>query len=131
MINRRYYLFLKGSTNMLISFNASIWLCPQPIDFRKGLDSLVVLVADQLQLNPTSGQLFLFRDKTAKKIKMLWWERNGFWLLYKRLEQGRLQFPPPEANAMELTRDQLGWLLSGLDCLGHTLLPEVKASNFY
>ncbi len=116
---------------MLFSFNTSIWLYPQPTDFRKGIDGLVILVADQLQLNPTSGQLFLFGVRTAKKIKMLWWDRNGFWLLYKRLEQGRLKFPSPNDSVMELTRDQLGWLLSGLDCLNHTLLLEVKASNFY
>ena len=116
---------------MLLSMSGPIWLHPEPIDFRCQIDGLVVLVADHLKLNPTSGQLFLFRDKTAKKIKILWWDRNGFWMFYKRLEQGRLKFPPPKNSVMELTRDQLSWLLSGLDYLNHTLLPEVKASNFY
>jgi transposase len=116
---------------MLLSMNGSIWLHPEPIDFRRQIDGLVILVADHLKLNPTSGQLFLFRDRTAKKIKMLWWDRNGFWMFYKRFEQGRLKFPSLKVNVMELTRDQLNWLLSGLDCLSHPLLPEVKASNFY
>ena len=58
------------------------------------MDGLIMLVADHLKLNPTSGQLFLFRNRHANKIKVLWWERNGFWLCYKRLEQGRLKFPP-------------------------------------
>lgn len=116
---------------MLFPMSGSIWLYPSLIDFRKQIDGLVILVADQLQLNPTSGQLFLFRDRSASKIKMLWWDRNGFWLLYKRLEKGRLKFPSSKEAVMELTRDQLGWLLTGLDCLSHTSLPVVNATHFY
>lgn len=116
---------------MLSSYNAPIWLYPKPIDFRKQIDGLVILVADQLELNPASGQLFLFRNKGANKIKMLWWDRNGFCLLYKRLERGKLIFPSKQEEVMELTRDQLSWLLSGLDYQRHTLLSEVKAINFF
>lgn len=116
---------------MFLSFNAPIWLYPQPIDFRKQIDGLVVLIADHLQLNPASGQLFLFRNRHANKIKMLWWERNGFWLFYKRLEQGRLQYPAIIEHAMELTRDQLSWLLSGLDFTEHRMQPAVQATNFF
>ena len=95
------------------------------------MDGLVILVADHLQLNPASGQLFLFRNRTANKIKLLWWDRNGFWLFYKRLEKGRFQFPGLNDQAIELTRDQLGWLLSGLDCMKQPLLPEVFVKNFF
>jgi len=116
---------------MLFGMNNEIWLYPSPIDFRKQIDSLILLVSDHFQLNPTSGHMFLFRDRSGKKIKILWWDRNGFWLLYKRLEEGRLKFPPASENVIELTRDQLGWLLTGLDCLHHRLLPEVKASHFF
>ena len=116
---------------MFFSMNEPIWLHPRPIDFRKQIDGLITLVADHLLLNPTSGQLFLFRDRSGKKIKMLWWERNGFWLFYKRMEKGRLKFPASNETVLSLTREQLSWLLSGLDCLSHALLPEVKASNFY
>ena|SRR5881394_976276 len=116
---------------MLLSFNAPIWIYPKPIDFRKQTDGLVILVADHLQMNPASGQLFLFRNRTANKVKVLWWDRNGFWLFYKRLEKGRFQFPSVSEKVIELTRDQLSWLLSGLDCMKHTLLPEVHATNFY
>lgn len=116
---------------MFLSFNSTIWLYPTPIDFRRQIDGIVMLIADHLQLNPTSGQLFLFRNRYANKIKMLWWDRNGFWLCYKRFEKGRLKFPKLSDDVMELTADQLSWLLSGLDCLKQVLLPEVKASNFY
>ena len=116
---------------MIFTMSEPIWFHPVPIDFRKQIDGIIVLVADQLALNPASGQLFVFRDRTGKKIKMLWWDRNGFWLFYKRMEKGKLIFPKSNETAMALTRDQLSWLLSGLNCLTHTPLPEVKASNFY
>jgi transposase len=115
---------------MLMSFNGNIWLYPTPID-RNQIDGTVLLVADHLKLNPTSGQLFIFRNRSANKIKMLWWDRNGFWLCYKRLEKGRLKFPAVVDQALELTRDQLGWLLSGLDCMKQVALPDVHATNFF
>ena len=116
---------------MLLPFNTSRWLYPTPIDFRKQMDGLIMLVANHLQLNPTSGQIFLFRNRHANKIKLLWWERNGFWLCYKRLEQGKLKFPGKNDSAMLLTSEQFSWLLSGLDFTNYELLPEVKATNFY
>lgn len=116
---------------MFGSFNNTIWLYPKAIDFRKQMDGLIILVADHLKMDPTSGQLFLFRNSKSNKIKILWWERNGFWLCYKRLERGRLQFPVIDDVVMTLTADQFNWLLSGLDIMKQKLLPEVKASNFY
>jgi transposase len=116
---------------MLSSFVTPIWLYPYPTDFRKQIDGLVLLISDHLQLNPTSGQLFIFRNRSANKIKILWWEQNGFWLCYKRLEKGQLIFPPFGENVLELTRDQFSWLLPGLDYTKQRALPEVKATNFF
>jgi len=116
---------------MLLPFNTGIWLYPNPIDFRRQMDGLIMLVADHLKLNPTSGQIFLFRNRHANKIKLLWWDRNGFWLCYKRLEKCKLKFPGVSEIAMNLTTEQFSWLLSGLDLEKHTLSPEVKATNFY
>lgn len=116
---------------MLSSYSLPVWLYPRRIDFRKQLDGLVLLIADHLKLNPASGQLFLFRNKGANKIKLLWWDRQGFWLCYKRLEQGRFIFPPAEDRVLELTRDQLSWLLSGLDYLKHKVLPQLNPTQFF
>ena len=116
---------------MLFNFNTPVWLYPQPIDFRKQIDGLVLLVADTLNLTPTSGQLFLFRNRTANKIKMLWWDKNGFWLLYKRLEKGRLKFPAINNDAIEMEIEQLTWLLSGLDFTKFTPLAAVEAKHFF
>src|SRR5271156_3906337 len=115
---------------MLLSFNAPIWFYPQPVDFRKQTDGLVMFVADHLQMNPTSGQLFIFRNRSRNKLKMLWWDRNGFWLFYRRLEKGAFKLPQASDAALQLTRDQLSWLLSGLNCMQQVALPEINPTNF-
>jgi transposase len=116
---------------MWLSFSAPIWFYPEPIDFRKQLDGLILLVSDRLEKVPTSGELFLFRNRSQNKLKMLWFDRNGFWLFYKRLEKGHFILPPVGGVTLTLSRDQLGWLLSGLDCLRHAGFGEVKATHFY
>lgn len=116
---------------MIFSMSDPIWLHPQPVDFRKQLDGLIILVSDALEKNPASGQLFLFRDRTGKKIKILWWDRNGFWLFYKRLEKGKFIFPRSNEASLSITRDQFSWLLSGLDYLKHSMLPEISPTNFF
>lgn len=116
---------------MLLSFNAPIWFYPKPIDFRKQMDGLVVFVADHLSMHPASGQLFIFRNRSRNKLKMLWWDRNGFWLFYRRLEKGCFQLPQPSETVLELTHNQLSWLLSGLNYIEQVSLPEIKPTNFY
>lgn len=88
---------------MIWSFNNAIWLYPKPIDFRQQMNGLIMLVADHLRFDPTSGQLFLFRNRHANKIKVLWWERNGFWLCYRRLERGKFIFPEITNTPLQLT----------------------------
>jgi transposase len=116
---------------MLLTFSAPIWFYPQSVDFRRQIDGLVIFIADHLQMNPASGQLFIFRNRSRNKLKMLWWDRNGFWLFYRRLEKSSFQLPQAGDQALELTQDQLHWLLSGLNYLEHTPLPEIKPTHFY
>ncbi len=74
------------------------------------------------------------RDSTGGRpvgVSFFVWDRNGFWLFYKRLEQGRLIFPKIENEAIELTRDQMNWLLSGLDYSKQLTLPKINPTNFY
>ena len=116
---------------MLLPFSAEIFFYRKPIDFRKQIDGLMVLVADTLQMNPTSGQIFIFRNKGRDRLKILYYEQSGFWLLYRRLEEGIFSFPPPDDIAMTLTVDQFQWLLSGLDIMEHQPRNNVKYSHFY
>ncbi len=116
---------------MHLPFNSKIWLYRKPIDFRKQIDGLVLLIAGYLEKNPTSGHIFVFRNKSANKIKLLYWEDNGFWLLYKRLEKGKLKFPSIEDSQYEISKDELQWLLSGLDITQMCKKSCLKVTNFY
>ncbi len=116
---------------MWLPFNAKVWFYRKPIDFRKQIDGLVVLVSDSLQKNPTSGQLFVFRNKGADKLKMLYWQDNGFWLLYKRNESSRFKFPAIGEEPFELSLQQLQWLLSGIDMTKQTPVEPLKITHFY
>jgi len=90
-----------------------------------------MFIADHLEMNPTDGQLFVFRNRGANKIKLLWYDSNGFWLCYKKLQKGKLKFPSPRDDAMELTSTQLSWMLSGLDFTRLKELPVVSATEFF
>ena len=116
---------------MMFPFQHKIWFYRKPIDFRKQIDGLVVLISAELRLDPTSGQLFIFRNQTGSKIKLLYWDETGFWLLYKRLEKDRFKFPRIIDASMEVSRDQLQLLLSGIDFENQKLLEKVTAKKFY
>lgn len=83
-------------------------------DLRRGIDGLAELVRQQFRLDPFSNTLFLFCGRKRDRIKALYWEGNGFLLLYKRLEQGVYQWPRSESEARELTPQQYRWLMEGL-----------------
>jgi len=70
----------------------TVHLATEPVDMRKSINGLSVLVADHLELSPLSGSLFVFYNKARDKIKILYWDRNGFCLWYKRLEKHRFIF---------------------------------------
>ena len=67
----------------------SVYLCMEAVDFRKHIDGLSMLVQEELELDPFSEQLFVFINRGRDKIKILYWERSGFVLWYKRLEKQR------------------------------------------
>tara|TARA_R110002167_G_scaffold359548_2_gene576351 strand:+ start:161 stop:433 length:273 start_codon:yes stop_codon:yes gene_type:complete len=90
---------------MLLPFNAEIFFYRNPVDFRKQIDGLMILIADTLDLNPTSGQIFVFRNKGHDRLKVLYYDTNGFWLLYRRLESGGFKFPGVDDVALALTPD--------------------------
>jgi len=102
----------------------SIHLWRDAIDFRKGINGIVVVVESQLRLDPFSTHLFAFSNKHRDKIKILYWERSGFCLWQKRLEKQRFKWPLHlRGPVIALTEEQLDWLLDGLD-LKH-LTPHV------
>ncbi len=83
-------------------------------DLRKGIDGLATLVQSQFQLDPFTNTLFLFCGRRKDRIKALYWEGNGFVLLYKRLENGSFQWPRNGEEVRKLTAQQYRWLMEGL-----------------
>lgn len=83
-------------------------------DLRKSIDGLSTLVQQSFQLDPFSNTLFLFCGRRCDRLKALYWEGDGFALLYKRLEQGRFQWPRTENEARQITQQQFRWLTEGL-----------------
>ena len=116
---------------MILPFNTAVWLYRQPVDFRKQIDGLVILVANTLRRDPVSGQLFVFRNRQGDKVKLLYWQDNGFWLLYKRNETGRFVFPAVVDGTVELTLEQLQWLLSGLDMRRQPQRKKLRPTHFF
>ena len=83
-------------------------------DLRKGIDGLASMVQQQFQLDSFTNTLFLFCGRRRDRIKGLYWEKDGFILLYKRLERGAYQWPRNENEARSLTPQQYRWLMEGL-----------------
>lgn len=92
-----------------------IYLHRAPVDMRKQMNGLAIL-AQQLQLDPMSGALFVFINRSRNKLKLLLWERNGFVIWYKRLERDKFHWPrAPQEQLVTLSCEQLNWLLDGYD----------------
>src|SRR6516165_8355238 len=94
-----------------------IWLSVQPADLRKSFDSLAALVRDGMGADPLSGDIFVFRNKSADRIKLLVWEEDGYAIWYKRLEKGTFRFPTAGDGSpqVEIRAADLIMLLAGVD----------------
>lgn len=92
-----------------------IYLALEPINMHRSFDGLAILVQEVIKQNPLNGHLFVFRNKPADKIKLFIWDRNGFFIFYKRIERGRFKFPKVKQSSLELPHDDLKLLLDGID----------------
>lgn len=100
-----------------------VYLHRHPVDFRKSINGLSAIVEQSMQLSPFSKQLFVFTNRRRNRIKILFWEDNGFCLYYKRLEKRQFHWPRHlESNVITLNGQQLNWLLDGYN-LKHLILP--------
>jgi transposase len=92
-----------------------ILVAMQPVDFRRGADSLAALAKEALQQDPFSGTVLVFRAKRADRVKVVAWDGSGLVMLWKRLDEGAFKWPPVREGVMRLTSAQLATLLEGLD----------------
>jgi transposase len=94
-----------------------VYLCLSPCDMRRSFDGLHALVRDHLQLDAFAGHLYLFANKRKDRLKILYWDNSGFAIWAKRLEAGTFAIPSgePSSRRFEITVEELGALLSGID----------------
>jgi transposase len=95
-----------------------VYLARGATDMRKSIDGLAAITKHVLEFDPLSGHLFVFCTRRRDRIKILYWERSGFWLLHKRLEKETFAWPLPEGSddkQVELSPSDLAALLGGLD----------------
>ena len=93
-----------------------VYLCRDVVDMRKSINGLSILVEEALGLDPFAPRLFVFCNRKRDKIKILYWERTGFVLWYKRLEKNRFVWPlSSEGEVVTLMGRELNWLLDGID----------------
>jgi transposase len=95
--------------------DVQVWVATTPVDMRKSFDGLAEVVRSFLGHDPLSGSLFVFRNRNAQRVKILWWDRDGLAIYYKRLERGTFQFPASGAKSVTIDSAQLMRLLSGLE----------------
>jgi transposase len=94
--------------------NIQVFLYAEPVDMRKSIDGLSLLVEQEMDLSPNMDALFVFCNRGRDKIKCLCWERNGFIVWYKRLEKQRFRWPRLD-ETLSLNGQELNWLLDGFD----------------
>ena len=108
-----------------------VYLCLSPCDMRRSFDGLHALVRDHLQLDPFAGHLYLFANKRRDRLKILYWDRDGFAIWAKRLEAGTYAIPCGEAGSrrFEISVEEVGALLSGINLSNATRRKRYRRIN--
>lgn len=95
-----------------------VYLANEASDLRKNFDGLAVTAREVTKKDPMSGHLFVFLNRRGDRVKILLWDRNGWMLLYKRLERGVFKRPREAQGVVELEAAELGLMLEGIDLAG-------------
>ena len=112
-----------------ISRAEHIYIACGRTDMRKSIDGLAALVQQNFKLNPFSNCLFLFCGNRSDRIKALYWEGDGFVLLYKRLENGRFQWPRSQEEVRKISAREFRWLLEGLSIDQPKAVKKINLTN--
>lgn len=101
------------------AFTIPVHLCCTPTDMRKNFDGLCSIIINHFKKDPLRDGIFVFVNKPCDKMKILVWDRHGYWLLYKCLEAGRFQMPPADTycnpEALQISYEQLMLIIEGID----------------
>jgi len=104
-----------------------IYVAVDPVDIRKAFDGLSAAVREILRHDPLSGHLFVFRNRRSDRLKILFWDRSGYCLVYKRLERGTFHLPAAaaeHATHLEMESAELSLMLEGIDLRGARRRPR-------
>jgi hypothetical protein len=118
----------------MLNFSAArIYLCLEPTDMRKSFDTLAALVREHLQGDPQSGAWFVFRGKQGNRLKILYWDRDGYALWQKRLEQGTFEFPKVigKAAGVSISATDLSLILGGVALTAKRRLRYEKSAESF
>ncbi len=113
--------------------DVSIFVSLEPMDMRKAINGLSVWVSEELNRNPQCGDLYIFVNQARNRIKILYWDRNGFVLHHKRLEKHKFCLPKPQCSDVDvltLSPIQLQGLLAGLDVMLMQTFSEIEYDTF-
>lgn len=95
---------------------AAVYLHRDPVDFRKAINGLVLIIEQEMAMSAYADALFVFCNRSRDKLKVVYWDETGFCLWYKRLEQAKFAWPRRrDASVIELSEEELHWLLRGFD----------------
>ena len=107
----------------LIANSGEIWLAVEPVDMRRGIDGLSLIVQQTLDHSPCAGSAFVFCNRAGNRIKVLLWDGTGVWLCQRRLHQGRFVWPKSGDGCFTLTQAQWEWLVACVDWRRLSALP--------
>jgi transposase len=109
----------------MLSFTASlkIYVAVEPCDMRKSFEGLAALVTTALKQDVRSGALFVFSNERRNRLKILYWDGSGIWVMAKRLEQGTFSWPEGEERVIRLRSEALAMLTGGVDLRGAKMRP--------
>jgi transposase len=95
--------------------NVNVWVATAPVDMRRSFDGLAEHVRAFLGHDPLCGSMFVFRNRNAQRTKILWWDKDGLAIYYKRLERGTFAFPSSDEKSVAISSAELMRLLSGME----------------
>ena len=108
-----------------------IYVAAGAIDCRKAINGLAALIAEQFEMAPNDGSVYVFYNRNADRVKCLFWDKNGFVLYHKRLERGRFKLGKNADGSYFISHQQLDWLLAGLDFRLMAEFPELDFTHYF
>lgn len=114
-----------------LNSESKVYLATRPVDGRKSINGLSAFVIEEFEKNITDGSVFVFYNLARNRVRCLFWNKNGFVLYHKRLEQGKFKISDSKGAPFIITQQQLDWLLAGLDFTLMAQFPELEFDGVF